>query len=275
MIKDILVNLTVGKQRDGVADYAVSVASAFQAHLTGIAFAQELHVPGTVFDNVATSLAARFRAENQKLAESARKTFEDLARDENLLADGRVISASLEGSAGIFSGLARTHDLSIIGQARPDQALPEELLIETTLFQSGRPVLIVPYIQQTGIKLDRVMVCWDGSRTAVRAIADAMPLLKKADAIEVITVEQRERRNELVGAEIAQHLARHGLQVELKPIVAKETDVANTILSHAADSSADLIIMGGYGHSRLREFVLGGATRGVLETMTVPTLMAH
>jgi nucleotide-binding universal stress UspA family protein len=149
------------------------------------------------------------------------------------------------------------------------------LAIEAALFSSGRPVLVVPYIQSSGLRLDHVMVCWDGSRNAARAVADAMPFLRRAGSIEVVTVEDRDRRNQLIGAKIAEHLAHHGLKVELNPIVAVESDVPDTILSHAADTSADLIVMGGYGHSRLREFVLGGATSGILSAMTVPTLMAH
>ena len=119
------------------------------------------------------------------------------------------------------------------------------------------------------------MACWDGSRNAARAIGDAMPFLRRAAKVEVVTVESRERRNELSGAKIAAHLARHGLKVELKPIVSADLDVADAVLSHAADTSTDLIVMGGYGHTRLREFVLGGATSGILDAMTVPTLMAH
>jgi nucleotide-binding universal stress UspA family protein len=102
-----------------------------------------------------------------------------------------------------------------------------------------------------------------------------MPLLRRARAVEVVTIESRERRNALAGAKIAEHLARHGLKVELKPIAGADSDVAATILSHAADSAADFIVMGGYGHSRLREFILGGATHGMLRSMTVPVLMAH
>ena len=102
-----------------------------------------------------------------------------------------------------------------------------------------------------------------------------MPFLRRAGTIDVVTVESRERRNELAGAKIAAHLARHGLKVELKPIVSADLDVADAILSHATDNSADFIVMGGYGHTRLREFVLGGATSGILGAMTVPTLTAH
>jgi nucleotide-binding universal stress UspA family protein len=137
-------------------------------------------------------------------------------------------------------------------------------------------VLFVPFIQRTGLKLDRVMVCWDGSRAATRAIADSLPFLAKAKAVEIVIVGSKEgQRDQVPGADLGQHLARHGLKVDVKRITSPEIDVASTILSYAADSNADMIVMGGYGHSRLREFVLGGVTRGLLESMTVPVLMSH
>jgi nucleotide-binding universal stress UspA family protein len=149
-------------------------------------------------------------------------------------------------------------------------------MAEAALFQSGRPVLVVPYIQRTGLKLDRLLVCWDGSRSAARAVGDAMPFIVRAKATEIVMVaNEAAKSDEMPGADIAHHLARHGAKVEVKRIVSIETDVASTILSHAADSSADFLVMGGYGHSRLREFVLGGATRGILASMTLPTLMSH
>jgi len=275
MIKDILVNLAVDAERDPVADYAISAAAAFEAHLTGVAFAYDPAIPPGVLDGVSVSIIAEQRERNARAAAAARKTFEERARQAGVNVEGRVIEASLEGSAGRFARLARNHDLSIVAQAQPENPLPDDLTIEATLFDSGRPMLVIPYIMQGGFKVDRVMVCWDGSRNAARAVADAMPILARAGAIDVVTIEHRDRRNEITGADIAHHLARHGLKVDLKPIVAPDTDVANTILSYAADSSADMIVMGGYGHSRLREFILGGATRGVLSAMTVPTLMAH
>ena len=119
-------------------------------------------------------------------------------------------------------------------------------------------------------------MCWDGSRNAARAVGDAMPFLARAKAVEVVVVTgDAGKSDEIPGADIAHHLARHRLQVELRRIVAEDLDVANTILSHAADAGTDFIVMGGYGHSRLQEFVLGGATRGILQSMTVPTLMSH
>jgi nucleotide-binding universal stress UspA family protein len=172
--------------------------------------------------------------------------------------------------------IARRFDLSVVTQAEPGKAVSEEMIIEAALFGSGRPVLAVPYIQKSGLALSRVIVCWDGSRNAARAVADAMPFLARAKTVDVVMVTgERTKSDEMPGADIAHHLARHGLQVTVQRIVSVDTDVANTLLSYAADAGADFIVMGGYGHSRLREFVLGGATRGILAAMTVPVLMSH
>ena len=132
---------------------------------------------------------------------------------------------------------------------------------KATLFESGRPMIVVPYIQKAPLKLDNVMVCWDGSRQAARAVGDAMPLLAKAGRVEIVIItNERGKQDEIEGADIGQHLARHKLKVDVKRIFAGGIDVADALLSHAADAGADFMVMGGYGHSRLREFVLGGVT---------------
>jgi nucleotide-binding universal stress UspA family protein len=136
--------------------------------------------------------------------------------------------------------------------------------------------VFVPFIPKGGMSLDRVMICWDGSRPAARAVADALPFLKKAKQVEIVIVSEKpNKKDEIPGADLGQHLARHDLKVELEHITSPDIDVASTILSYVADSGADMIVMGGYGHSRVREFVLGGVTRGMLESMTVPVLMSH
>jgi nucleotide-binding universal stress UspA family protein len=188
----------------------------------------------------------------------------------------RVETTSFGAAADIFGQFARRFDLSIVGQANPDVVGPQNLVIEAALFQSGRPVVVVPYIQKTGLTLDRVLMCWDAGSQAARAIADALPFLHRAKAIEVVTVATEPlKSHDVPGADIARHLARHDLKVDLKRIVRGGVDVADTILSYAADVSADFIVMGGYGHSRLREVILGGTTRGLLSSMTIPTLMSH
>jgi nucleotide-binding universal stress UspA family protein len=276
MIKDIIVNLTVGAPRDSAADYAISIAETFEAHVAGIAFAFEPVVAPSIMGGIPADIIDAQRAATQKAADAAVDYFETSAKKAGLSAEHRLIEATLGGAADLFGRLARRFDLSVVGQAEPDKLASQDIIIEGALFESGRPVVVVPYIQRAPLKLDRVMVCWDGGRTAARAVADAMPFLLKSKSIDiVIVVSGKERTNEIPGIDLGQHLARHGLKVDIKRIVASDTDVPNTILSYAADSSTDFIVMGGYGHSRLREFVLGGATRGILSSMTVPTFMSH
>ena len=216
------------------------------------------------------------RAENTKAAEEAVSRFKQATAKVDLPAETKTIQASLAGAPTVFGRIARAFDLSIAAQAEADRSVTDDLIIEAALFESGRPIIVVPYIQKGGLKLDRVMVCWDGSRTAARALADAMPLLEFAKSVEVVTIANG--RNGDAGeltADVGQHLTRHGLKAETRRIAAGGNDVASVLLSHAADSAADLMVMGGYGHSRLREFILGGVTRGILGSMTIPVLMSH
>jgi nucleotide-binding universal stress UspA family protein len=276
MIKDIVLALEVGSSRDAARDYAISVAATFDAHLAAIGFdyAPVLPPMDTV-SAIPSDILDAEREANRKAASDAIARFEEAARLAAVSAESRLVEASVSGATKVLGTIARTFDLSVVGQAEP-KSMRDNLMIEGALFDSGRPVLVVPYIQRAGLKLDRVMVCWDGSRNAARAINDAMPFLSRAKAVDVVTISAgKDKSGEIKGVDIAQHLARHGLNVELRRINAGDVDVANVILSDAADRDADFIVMGGYGHSRLREFVLGGATRGILSSMTVPTLMSH
>jgi nucleotide-binding universal stress UspA family protein len=278
MIKDIAFHLSARASEGATIDYAVSVAAAFEAHLAGIAFALDPFVPPTmgIGDAVDAGWIDDQREEAQAAALAAIARFEEAARRNGLSAESRRLDVSLAGAAQTFGRIARCFDLSIVRQAEPGKAPLEDLVIEAALFDAGRPVLVVPYIQKTPLALERVLVCWDGGRSAARAVGDAMPFLRRAKAVEVVIVQgDAGKGDEIAGADIGEHLARHGLEVEVKRIVADGGSVMDTILSHAADVGADFLVMGGYGHSRLREFILGGVTRGILGTMTVPVLMSH
>lgn len=275
MIKDIVVNLGLGTH-DPAGDFAISVADAFKAHVLGVAFAYEPIIPGSVMGGIPPEFIESQRADSEKKARTAITRFEQAAKRAGVSVESRIISASISGAADQLGRLGRRFDLVVVGQPEREKSLPDEVVDEGVLFESGRPVIFVPYIQKTGLKLDRVMVCWDGSRAATRAVADAMPFLKKAKQVEIVMVASgKVKGDEIPGADLGQHLARHGLKVDVKRITSPDIDVPSTILSYAADSSADMIVMGGYGHSRLREFVLGGVTRGLFESMTVPVLMSH
>jgi len=276
MIKDLVVNLNVGADQDPAAQFAISIAATFQAHIAGIAFAYDPVITPTVIDGLTAEWIDAQRAEQQAAAQRAVDRFAAAAKRDGLSAEYRIVDSSLGAGAKRFGRIARHFDLSVVGQTDPDVVLPQDLLIEAALFESGRPAVIVPYIHKGELKLGHVLVCWDGSRNAARAIADSLPFLVRAKTIEIVVAERRAGdADELPGADLAAHLARHDLNIELTRLVAADLDVSNAILSYAADRGADLIVMGGYGHSRLREFVLGGATRGMLQSMTVPVLMAH
>jgi nucleotide-binding universal stress UspA family protein len=275
MIKDILVNLATGIENDATIDYAISLATTFEAHLAAAAFAEDAIPPAMLAGEVPPPWIDAMRQEAQDAAKAAVAKFEAAAKRAAISAQAGWLPASLDGPAELFGRMARRFDLSVVRQAEPGADGTASLLIEATLFETGRPVLVVPYIQKGGVKLDQVMVCWDGSHSAARAVADALPFLKRAKTVQLVMVSQHGKSEEPPGADIAQHLARHGVTVEVKQIVAPDTKTADVLLSHAADSSADFLVLGGYGHSRLREFVLGGVTRSILATMTAPTLMSH
>lgn len=174
---------------------------------------------------------------------------------------------------------ARYADLVVIGQFDPTEAVPGLLpnFPESVLLATPRPVLVVPFAGEATTPPQRVLVAWDASLTATRAVTAALPLLQTAAQVDAV-VFNAHQRNEAHGPQpghdLALYLARHGVKVD---VLTRETDsdVGNALLSLAADRGSDLIVMGGYGHARFREILLGGTTRTVLASMTVPVLMAH
>jgi nucleotide-binding universal stress UspA family protein len=276
MIKDIVVNLSVTRGGGPAGEYAVSIAGALDAHVAGVAFVYDPIVPVSATGYIPAEVIERQQADNESDAKAAIDKFNQATKRAGLSAEPLTISASLAGAGEQFGRIARRFDLAIVGQAEPQTSSIDDIIAETTLFESGRPMIVVPYIQKAPLKLDKVMICWDGSRQAARAIGDAMPLLTKAGKVEIVIIaEEPGKQDEIEGIDMSQHLARHGLKVDLERIPKGDVDVADALLSHAADSGADFLVMGGYGHSRLREFVLGGVTRSIFRSMTVPTLMAH
>ncbi len=275
MLKDIVVNLSGRAAQDFAADYATSIAATFGAHVAGIAFLYEPVIPDGTLGGIPVDLIELQREENSKAANAAVGRFEAATKTAGVSAETRVLDATLGGAAALFGQIARRFDVAVVGQAQREHGASEELMIEGALFESGRPVVVVPYIQKQGLTLDRVLACWDGGRMSARAIADAMPFLERAKAVDIVIVTEERKNDEITGANMTEHLARHGVTANVKRIARGDLAIADVILDYAADSGADFMVMGGYGHSRLREFILGGVTRGILGSMTVPVLMSH
>ena len=174
---------------------------------------------------------------------------------------------------------ARYADLVVAGQPHPEEGSGVEAAFNRNLpLAAGRPVLTVPYAGNHATVGRRILVAWDASREAARAVADALPLILRAGYVEVVTVNARATQfghGEEPGADIGLFLTRHGAKVRVAPIEAPDMDPGGVLLSRAFDMQADLIVSGAWGHSRLREAILGGVTRTFLESMTVPVLMSH
>lgn len=277
MIRDILVNLAQGVEKDKACEYAASLAAHFGSHMTGLSVTYEIDVPPFYMGALPTDFIDAQLLENKAAAEKAVERFKATATAVGVPHEARSLSASLAVAANSFARMARLYDLTVVAQPDPDLPGPEEVIAETVLMESGRAVLVVPYIQSKPFATDRVVIAWDGGRACARALAEALPLFHRAKDVEVFrVVSAHSDEPDTEGMEVVRHLARHGITAKVRQLpIASGDSVSSAILNEVSDQGTDLVVMGGYGHSRLRELVMGGVTRDILASMTVPVLMAH
>jgi nucleotide-binding universal stress UspA family protein len=260
--KDLLVHLDDTKGCAARVDAAIELAIAHDAHLTGVYVVTDPSPSSFVQGYMPADVLNMLQRQARERADAALARFAEFAKRNQ-------ISFETRSDRVLYTAMPE----ALATNARYADLLPEEVTLS-----SGRPSLVIPYIGPAATLGQRVTVAWDASREAARAVNDALPILRRAHAVGVVTVNPREGpvgHGEQPGADIALHLARHGMKVEVQRVESPDIDVANTILSHIADRGSDLLVMGAYGHSRLRELVLGGATRTILQDMTVPVFMSH
>ncbi|MFK7966914.1 MAG: universal stress protein [Burkholderiaceae bacterium] len=276
--KTILTYLNDTPGTNNRARVACTLANEFDAHLIGLAAAGVASLPGDVFFAQMGDLISKMQSELDSVASQATAAFESICQAQGVASvEPRVV-----GNTPLETVLlhARYSDLVIIGQDETgkDATATTRGFTEQVLLGAGKPVIVVPYAGEFETIGTRCLLAWDGSREAARAADDAMPLLAKAKLVEVVVINEGSNNpaghGAIPGADIALYLARHGVNAQVNNI-ASGIDVGNTMLSHAADTGSDLIVMGAYGHSRVREWIMGGATRMLLDTMTVPVLMSH
>lgn len=280
--KNLLLHIDDTKACGKRIDAAVALAARCDAHLTALYCIGEFELPG--WADMPGHLARERRSREDERAREAQTRFEDKAKRAGVSFETRVARAPTNAIADEVALHARYADLTVLGQVDPDD-IPEGggHVVEDVVLGCGRPALVIPYIGAVSEGGDtimgrRVMVAWDAGREATRAVNDALPLLQKAEKVDVLAVnpvKSHRRHGENPGADIALHLARHGVNVEVQHMEVHDIEAGDTILSRLADEGSDLLVMGAYAHSRLRELVLGGVTRSVLEHMTVPVLMSH
>jgi nucleotide-binding universal stress UspA family protein len=276
--KTILVIVDNGPRAAQNVRVALNLAKTFEARVTGL-YAATLPTGVVGFDGgYAPDPYAMLSKQLAAQADGARAIFEaEVAKVQGVFTEWRQQVGSAVTAVCVN---ARYHDLVVIGQYQPEYPQPGTPvdLVETVTMGAGRPVLVVPYAGQFDHLGQNVLIGWDAGREATRAVTDALPILRRAQRTTVMTVGpeiSETAHGESSGSDIALFLARQGVKVEVKREPGIGLNVGGLMLSVAADMGTDLIVMGLYGHSRLRELMLGGASRTILQTMTVPILMSH
>lgn len=273
MIKDLLI------VTDAVGEAAGPYALSLAREVGAAAGCLCIQPDGGGDEAALAELPYDFVASTREAAvEAARDVADDLAYAART-ANVPMEMETLCGSAGeIRSRLldrARMSDLVVVEQADPGRDKPTDAYTEDLLLGAGRPMLVVPARWTRPARFGAVTVAWDGSASAARALSDALPLLSRANRVRVLTVQTEAVSGVSEGGpRLVKHLGRHGIAADYRAIFSG-TSVTETLLAEVAQAGSDLLVMGAYGHSRLREAFLGGASRDALRRITAPTLMAH
>lgn len=277
MRKNFLVHIPSERLIRPLVDGAISLAVSYAAHLHAISVGYETTNVLPV-DAGGAAVAAIFEIERERAlarADAALAIFETEARNAGIPFDCQAMASIPADAAASVIASARLHDLTIVLQPEPERQTFDNVMPQEILFESGGPVLFVPYVHKGPLEAKRIGIAWDGSRLAARALRDAVPFLTRAEAITIISINEVQAPAEASAKALSSHLARYGTTVRMQQMDADRADIQPSILSIAADDGLDLIVMGGYGHSRLQERILGGVTRDMIQSMTVPTLMSH
>lgn len=277
-IKDILLVLKsypVPTSHNAI-EYAVSIASTIGSHIAAIACETHVDVPGSLISSSLINIPAIIGEEARKSrvnADNLLRTFEDTAARQGVLFESIRERAFSSETPGLFTEYARLRDLAIVPLGEGD----DQSCLGAIIFGSGKPTLVVPeHSASQQFQLGTAVVAWDFSRTAARAVADAVPLLQRAKCARLVTISGEKPIDSRCSAEeLAKNLARHGVEVVLDKVASKGASIGEALESYVRSFHADMLVMGAYGHTRLREFILGGATRSLLAKPPVPIFFSH
>ena len=274
---DILVHVDQSPRAQMRLDIAAELARQHGAHLTALQVIDVAMPVMALGDGGGGAVIAELMEQLRQSALTAgvklKAAFEAALARDGIMGEWRQVEGTTREILALHSRYA---DLLVLGQDDPES--DSAGLLEAVVFDSGRPVLAIPFAGTFKTIGKRVLVGWNASREASRALHDALPLIAKAETATVFLANPTrglDGHGEEPGADIARHMVRHGLKVEVAKVIAKDVPDSALLLNHASDMGADLLVMGAYGHSRLREFILGGMTRSLLREMTVPVLLSH
>jgi len=274
---DILVHVDQSPRAQMRLDIAADLARQHGAHLTALQVIDVAMPVMALGDGGGGAVIAELMEQMRQSALVAgvklKAAFEAALARDGIMGEWRQVEGT---TREILALHGRYADLLVLGQDDPES--DSAGLLEAVVFDSGRPVLAIPFAGSFKTIGKRVLVGWNASREASRALHDALPLIAKAETATVFLANPTrglDGHGEEPGADIARHMVRHGLKVEVAKVIADDVPDSALLLNHASDMGADLLVMGAYGHSRLREFILGGMTRSLLREMTVPVLLSH
>jgi nucleotide-binding universal stress UspA family protein len=283
--KDILVHLDNDARCETRLALAIGLARQYGAHLAGT-YVIDIPPPELFYGATSTpymgippvQMIEMMHEGAIAAAAPVEAAFRDRLQREAVEGEWRLVEGNLPATVALHACYA---DLTIVGQSNPQEPSDyryRDGTLVATVMTSGRPVLAVPFVGDFLTLGERVLVAWNASREAARAVNDALPLLVQAKLVTILAVNPRlgiGGHGDVPAADIALHLARHGVKAEAAHTVGGDIPDGQALLSYAADSSADLIVAGAYGHSRAREMVFGGVTRTLLREMTVPVFFSH
>jgi len=274
-LKDIVVHLNASKHCGRRVDYALALAKRFNTRVAGLYVGPTSDFSYLMAAQIGEDGWPSARAWVAEWRNVAKLQFEHRLEAANVAADWHETEGD---SATMMARFAHHADATIVGQADPNEILPisDQLVAERVVLEAGGPVLVIPYEGEASAKAQRVLVAWKASAQAARAVHDALPLLKAAEEVVVLSVNAAaDRTSQASGMMIVTHLRRHGITAALEEEDADERVVGEIILSRAEAKGTDLVVAGAYGHSRAREMILGGVTRDLLQRAKLPVFLSH
>jgi nucleotide-binding universal stress UspA family protein len=279
VIKDLLVHLDQTPAAQKRLDAALTLGQRFNAHVTALYLIAEPFVRGAVGYHLPDEVAREHLRHAEAEADTVFAAAREAANSRGIVLETKLEAGGLDRLPVILARNARNADLVVVGEPDPaNNGTDDALLVEAAFMETGRPALVVPHVGVRAMPPGRVIIAWDGSREAARAVHDALPLLRLADDVIILIIDANKlgvRFGQQPGAGVLAHLTRHEIRARVKAVQSSGTAIGKLILAQADEEEVDLLVMGGYGHSRLREMMLGGVTRHMLEHMSVPVLLAH
>ena len=271
--KNILTVLT--PEDASVAAPALALAKRCEAGITLASVAGGAMTPAFASGHFSGLAMTKATGIANKRATEAAAAFEEAAREAGVPVKVNIVQDLLDRTGDQLKQFAHVSDLVVMAQPGEEPAFGEGYLLDALLFGSGRPMLLTPAGQGRAVTLGKVLVAWNDSATAARAVGDALPMLRRAEAVEVVTISENGADFKNAAGNLLQHLQRHGIAATHRGLDGAGRATGEVLDGHARASGADLLVMGAYGRSRFREFILGGTTRTLLLRMSVPVFMAH